>query len=152
MPEVPIDDTSGCPPGSFSLLPPFIPTIIKQRLASSRYSIVRAEPNPPPVPVSQTVPFTASTAAVTNTGESMPRPSSSGSASTGRNSDDSGSLGCVSGSNDEDVLAVGVSASHEIGSGLRWNRVNPGMTLYPVLHLTRNQAVFLMSVSNILQD
>ncbi|KAL4780530.1 hypothetical protein BJX76DRAFT_45600 [Aspergillus varians] len=120
-------DTSRCPP-TYSLFPPFIPTVIKRRLASrtSRYAMIRTETSDPP---SQTMPF--STGA--STGASTPRPSSSGSTSTARNCEEC--FGCVSGSQDEyigsnrDVLAIGVPANQEVDSGLRWNRVNPALNL-----------------------
>ncbi|KAL4913521.1 hypothetical protein BDW62DRAFT_220638 [Aspergillus aurantiobrunneus] len=120
--SVPMGDTSGCPP-TFSLVPPFIPTVIKQRLTSLRYTIIRVQDNQPP----QAMFFSS--------GDSPPRPSSSGSASTARQFDDC--FGCVPGSNDEytgtgsngDVLAVGAPANHEVNSGLRWNRVNPALNL-----------------------
>ncbi|KAL4809229.1 hypothetical protein BDV18DRAFT_156986 [Aspergillus unguis] len=129
MAKLPIGDTPGCPPGTFSLFPPFILTVIKQRLSPSRYTIIRADRSPPPVPVPVQVPDTGPGPVSRmpfnpSTGESTPRPSSAGSTSTARNSDDSGSFG-----NDEDVFAVGVQANHEVDSGLRWNRVNPALNL-----------------------
>ncbi|KAL4880242.1 hypothetical protein BJY04DRAFT_83165 [Aspergillus karnatakaensis] len=111
-------DASGCPP-AFSIFPPFIPTMIKQRLASTRYASIRAEETNSP-------PQTASYA----TGDSTPRPSSSGSGSTVRHSEDSSSS--VSGEdigNNRDAVILGVPANQEMDSGLRWNRVNPALNL-----------------------
>lgn len=68
---------------------------------------------------SRTMPF--------STGDSTPRPSSPGSTSTGRNSDDS--FGSEDTGINRDVLAIGVPVNHEVGSGLRWNRVNPALNL-----------------------
>ncbi|RDW90159.1 uncharacterized protein DSM5745_01934 [Aspergillus mulundensis] len=123
MTEVPMGDTSGCPP-TFSLFPPFLPTVIKQRLTSSRYTLIRAEPTPSTPSQSNTMSFNSNTA----TGASTPRPSSAGSASTARNSDDSFGEEDVRNTN-RDILAVGASGNCEVDSGLRWNRVSPALNL-----------------------
>ncbi|KAL4873901.1 hypothetical protein BDV12DRAFT_159830 [Aspergillus spectabilis] len=109
-----IPDTSGYPP-TFSIFPPFIPTVIKRRLAFSRYAIIRAETSP-------SSPYT--------TGDNTPHPSSPGSGSTARHSNDS--FGSVSGediASNRDTLIMSVPANQEMDSGLRWNRVNPGLNL-----------------------
>ncbi|KAL4766570.1 uncharacterized protein BDW70DRAFT_155232 [Aspergillus foveolatus] len=124
MAEVSMGDTSGCPP-TFSLFPPFIPTVIKQCLTASRYAIVKAEStNSPSASRASTISFGTNP----GTGDSTPRPSSSGSASTARNIEDSFSdedLGNIN----RDVLALGAPGSCEVGSGVQWNRVDVGLYL-----------------------
>ncbi|KAL2824086.1 hypothetical protein BDW59DRAFT_147801 [Aspergillus cavernicola] len=106
--SVQMGNTSGCQP-TFSIIPPFISTVIKQRL-TSRYTIVRTETNLPSSPMAF------------DTGDKTSRPSSSGS-------------GYVSGSHDENnginkyALGMEMPADHEVDSGLRWNRVNPALNL-----------------------
>ncbi|KAL4799125.1 hypothetical protein BDV19DRAFT_385802 [Aspergillus venezuelensis] len=134
---------------SLGLFPLLIPTVIKRRLtrSSSRYALIRA--NSTPSASSTTMPLlfstTSNSSTAPSTGDTTPRPSSSGSASTARNSDDS-----LSGPNDDlggtgmsataagstgreqrDVLALPVNAgaSFEGDSGVRWNRVNPALHL-----------------------
>ncbi|KAL4941353.1 hypothetical protein BDV06DRAFT_229751 [Aspergillus oleicola] len=129
---------------SLGLFPPFIPTVIRRRLtrSSSRYALVKADATSPRTmpPLFKT---TTGSSTATSTGDSTPRPSSSGSASTARNSDDSlsgpdddiGGTGAAGTSRDSrDVLAlpVGAGVSFEGDSGVRWNRV------HPALHLLRD--------------
>ncbi|KAL4995269.1 hypothetical protein BDV10DRAFT_196816 [Aspergillus recurvatus] len=124
MAKVSMDDASGCPP-TFSLFPPFIPTVIKQCLTASRYAIIKAEAaNPPSTSRASTIPFDTNPV----TGDSTPRPSSSGSASTTRNSENSFSDEDL-GNTNRDVLALGAPENCEVGSGVLWNRVNPGLYL-----------------------
>ncbi|KAL4818599.1 hypothetical protein BDW67DRAFT_156928 [Aspergillus spinulosporus] len=124
MAEVSMGDTSRCPP-TFSLFPPFIPTVIKQCLTASRYAIVKTEAtNPSSASRASTISLSASPV----TGDSTPRPSSSGSASTARNIEDSFSdedLGNI----DRGVLALGAPGSCEASSGVQWNRVDVGLYL-----------------------
>ncbi|KAL4909855.1 hypothetical protein BDW74DRAFT_44836 [Aspergillus multicolor] len=140
MAEIPMGDTSGCPP-TFSLFPPFLPTIIKQRLTSSRYALARPEPTPSTTPREDTMPFNINTL----TGTSTPRPSSSGSTSTARNSEDLFGEEDTRNAN-KDVVAIGVSGNSEVDIGLRWNRVIPGMqSNKPALELARLPAKLLYS-------
>lgn len=124
MAEVSMGDTSGCPP-TFSLFPPFIPTVIKQCLTASRYAIVKtATTNSPSASRASTISFSTNS----GTGDNTPRPSSSGSASTARNIEDLFSdedLGNIN----RDVLALGAPGSCEVGSGVQWNRVDVGLYL-----------------------
>ncbi|KAL4934446.1 uncharacterized protein BDV17DRAFT_286156 [Aspergillus undulatus] len=136
MAEIPTGSTPGPQNPTFSLLPQFIPAVIKRRLtrSSSRYALVRTEIGSSLPSRSMPSPFSSSTSTTTrlSTGDSTPRPSSSGSASTGRTSDDSFAQ-------DEDVatprepdllaLPVGVGTNMEGESGVRWNRVNPAFHL-----------------------
>ncbi|KAL4975606.1 hypothetical protein BDW66DRAFT_151722 [Aspergillus desertorum] len=117
-------DSSGCPP-SFSLFPPFIPAAIKQCLTASRYAIVKAETTNP-ISASRATAISFNTDPVT--GDSTPRPSSSGSASTARNSENLFNDEDV-GNINRDVLAFGTPQNSEVGSGVLWNRVNPGLYL-----------------------
>ncbi|KAL4970376.1 uncharacterized protein BDV14DRAFT_42690 [Aspergillus stella-maris] len=135
---------------SLGLFPLLIPTVIKRRLtrSSSRYALIRA--NSTPAASSTTMPLlfstTSNSSTAPSTGDSTPRPSSSGSASTARNSDDSlsgpdddlGGTGLSAtvqtgstGRDSRDILALPVNAgaSFEGDSGVRWNRVNPALHL-----------------------
>ncbi|KAL4981541.1 hypothetical protein BDW68DRAFT_172226 [Aspergillus falconensis] len=124
MAEVSMGDTSGCPP-TFSLFPPFIPTVIKQCLTASRYAIVKADTtNPPSTSPASTISFNTNEV----TGDSTPRPSSSRSASTTRNAENSFGDDDL-GNTNKDILALGVPENCEVGSGVLWNRVNPGFYL-----------------------
>ncbi|KAL4950006.1 hypothetical protein BDW69DRAFT_173102 [Aspergillus filifer] len=137
---------------SLALFPLLIPTVIKRRLArsSSRYALIRTNPTPSVPPTTMPLLFstTSNSSTAPSTGDSTPRPFSSGSASTARNSDDSlsgpdddlGGTGLSAtaqagsgsaGRDQRDVLAlpVGAGASFEGDSGVRWNRVNPALHL-----------------------
>ncbi|KAL3482003.1 hypothetical protein BJX99DRAFT_112775 [Aspergillus californicus] len=106
--SVQMRDTSACQP-TFSLFPPFIPTVIKQRL-TSRYTIVRTETNLPPSPMS------------TDTADKTSRPSSSGSGYVSASPEEGNGI-------NKDALAMGTSINYEVDSGLRWNRVDPALIL-----------------------
>ncbi|KAL3467469.1 hypothetical protein BJX64DRAFT_143107 [Aspergillus heterothallicus] len=109
-------DGSGWPP-TFSIIPPFIPAVIKRRLSSSRYAIIRTEVS---------MPSRTTTASVRN---KLPRsPSTEGAARYPEQF-----LENASTAYEETVEEAGSSlemrtADFEIQSGLRWNCVNPALS------------------------
>ncbi|KAL2838908.1 hypothetical protein BJY01DRAFT_219690 [Aspergillus pseudoustus] len=113
---IPRLDAAGWPP-TFSIIPPFIPAVIKRRLTSSRYAIIRAEVNMPLRTMSRFI------------GNNMPRSSSTGSAPLYSEH----SSGYASATYEEEIqrakgpLEMGTT-DYEVNSGLRWNCVNSALS------------------------
>ncbi|KAL2818375.1 hypothetical protein BJX63DRAFT_384168 [Aspergillus granulosus] len=104
-------DGSGWPP-TFSIIPPFIPAVIKRRLTSSRYRIIRAEVNMPSRNMS------------TNVGNNPPHPAS-------RYPEHSSDY--ISATYGEEIGEAKDSleirtANYEVNSGLKWNHVNSALS------------------------